>query len=206
VTGGQALLLGTVGAVGVLHTIVPDHWLPLALMARQGKWSRRNIAGAAFLAGLGHTLSTLAIGLAVYWAGLAVALRFGHLLAIASSLALIGFGLWIGIAGLREAAAHDVAKPRPIRGRGVLLIVLGSSPMIEGIPAFFAAARFGAGLLAAMAALFALATIVTYVGLTLYSATTLQRISIGPLERYGEALSGAIVAIVGMVFLIKPLG
>jgi hypothetical protein len=33
--GPQLLLIGAVAAVGVLHTIVPDHWLPIALIARQ---------------------------------------------------------------------------------------------------------------------------------------------------------------------------
>ncbi|MGH7089854.1 MAG: hypothetical protein ACREFQ_13230, partial [Stellaceae bacterium] len=75
-----------------------------------------------------------------------------------------------------------------------------SSPMIEGIPAFFAAARYGAGLVAIMAAVFAAATIATYVALSVISAQGLQRATMGPLERYGEVLSGAVIAVVGALF------
>jgi|ERR1039458_8105259 hypothetical protein len=35
----ELLLIGAVLAIGVFHTMVPDHWLPIVLMARQGKWS-----------------------------------------------------------------------------------------------------------------------------------------------------------------------
>jgi nickel/cobalt transporter (NicO) family protein len=82
-----------------------------------------------------------------------------------------------------------------------LLLVLGSSPMVEGIPAFFAAARFGVGLIVIMSIVFALATIGTYVGLCVASLKGLQRTHLGPLERYGEVISGSFIALLGLVFL-----
>ena len=45
----------------------------------------------------------------------------------------------------------------------------------------------------------------TYVVLCVASVAGLQRISLGPLERYGEVLSGAFIAAVGLVFLIFPV-
>jgi ABC-type nickel/cobalt efflux system permease component RcnA len=93
--------------------------------------------------------------------------------------------------------AHDHA----IAGRTALLLVLGSSPMVEGIPAFFAASPYGAPLLATMAAVFASATVLTYVATCAAGIGGLQRISFGPLERYGEVLSGLFVALVGVYAL-----
>jgi len=90
-------------------------------------------------------------------------------------------------------------------GRTALLLILGSSPMVEGIPAFFAAARYGAGVIATMSIVFAAATIATYVGVCVYSARRLQAVSIGPIERYGEVLSGGFIALVGVVFLVWPV-
>ncbi|MHB8146847.1 MAG: hypothetical protein ACYDGM_06230 [Vulcanimicrobiaceae bacterium] len=212
-TEQAALLLLAVVAVGVLHTLVPDHWAPIALMARQSGWTRLQTARAAFGAGLGHTISTLAIGIIVWLAGLAFAERFGHLVSIASSLALIGFGGWIAISSWREihgGADHhhredadtQIAKPN---SRMALLLILGSSPMIEGIPAFFAASKFGFGLIALMSVLFAISTIVTYVTLCVYSHAALKRVSFGVFEEYGEVLSGTFIAIIGVVFLVWPI-
>ena len=45
------LLVLTVGVIGVLHTIVPDHWVPITLMARQRGWSKMETAKAALTAG-----------------------------------------------------------------------------------------------------------------------------------------------------------
>jgi len=86
-----------------------------------------------------------------------------------------------------------------------LLLVLGSSPMVEGIPAFFAASRYGIGLVLIMSVAFALSTIAAYVILSVSSASGLQRINLGPVERYGEVISGGFIATIGLVFGVWSL-
>ncbi|HXX37857.1 MAG TPA: hypothetical protein VEP50_06830 [bacterium] len=255
-TGPQLLLLLAVATVGVLHTIVPDHWLPIALIARQEGWTRAETARAATGAGLGHSLSTLAIGLVIWFAGAALAGGFADAVTMIAGLALIGFGLWIGIGSMRDLRSGRGGSHRDERAdqddkqlghrhrhrhadgrvhthyhwhtpvtwhvteggdvlvvpfhehdhraapRRTLLLILGSSPMIEGIPAFLAASRFGFGLIAVMAVIFTLATVVTYVALCVSSSAAAERVHLGRFEQYGEVLSGAFIAIVGLVFLI----
>jgi hypothetical protein len=209
----QFVLVGAVAAVGVLHTLVPDHWLPIALIARQRRWSRAQTARGARR---GHVVSTLLIGILVWLVGVAFATRFGTLVSLVSSIALIVFGAWIALASLRELKEHARAHAHehdhghahdhaaPAGSRTALLLILGSSPMVEGLPAFFAAGKYGAGLIAAMAGVFAVATIATYVLLCLSSTASLQRVKLGPIERYGEVLSGALIMLVGCAFAIWP--
>jgi nickel/cobalt transporter (NicO) family protein len=329
--GSELLLVGAVAAVGVLHTIVPDHWVPITLIARQQGWTKAETMRASLKAGTGHVLSTLLIALVVWGAGVAFAERFGHYVDTASSIALIGFGGWIAISALLEmrgghghnhSHGHVHGTPRDIHGpelqhietggghgnlalsiyedgvpphfrltgahndrvivtttredgsrqdfpmanrgaycesvdeipephqfavtvttdhgghshlyetrftehthvhgehahgdteaagtkkissRTALLLILGSSPMVEGIPAFFAAGKYGAGLILVMSLVFAAATITTYAVLCVYSTASLQRISLGPFERYGEVLSGAFIALVGVAFWSWPV-
>ncbi len=402
----ELLLIVSVGVVGVLHTIVPDHWAPITLIAWQRGWSMGETARAALQAGIGHVVSTLIIASAIWFAGVAVAAKFGHFIDTAASMALVGFGCWIAISSWRELqrgtghgrghghgrnhshdlsflgdpdAGHhrpelqridtgcgvvelsifedgvplrfrlsgpeadwvkvetrresgvrqvfsfakrgaywesveeipephgfdvtvtldhgghahsyhtafaehdnrhgdpdhedydrgdhpdhdDEADPRddpmyaPMRGgadvlsphrhahphgggavhvhwhdhdeatfhpvtpalnssppqhahthkttaRTALLLILGSSPMVEGIPAFFAAGKYGVGVVSAMAVVFALSTIVTYVLICVSSTAGLQRVNLGALERYGEVLSGAFMALVGVAFWLWP--
>jgi len=251
-----ALLIGAVAAVGVLHTLVPDHWAPITLMARQRGWSRAQTARAAAVAGLGHTISTLVIAIVVWTAGVVFAARFGRIVDVVTSIALVGFGGWVAVGAWRELREGDAAACRepgdhahhhhePLRShshahrheelvhvhwhahaaadwhdadggvavsppahehehstssRMAMLLILGSSPMIEGIPAFFAASRFGIGFIAVMSAVFAASTIATYVCLCVASLRGLERLSFGPLERYGEVLSGALIMVLGVVF------
>jgi hypothetical protein len=89
--------------------------------------------------------------------------------------------------------------------RTALLLILGSSPMVEGIPAFFAAGKYGARLIAPMAAVFAASTIATYVVLCVWSTAGLQRLRLGAVERYGEVLSGGVIALIGVMFGLWPV-
>jgi hypothetical protein len=68
--------------------------------------------------------------------------------------------------------------------------------MVEGIPAFFAASRYGIEVLSIMAVLFAASTIATYVVLSVAAASGLQRLRLGVLEEHGEIVSGLFVALV----------
>jgi nickel/cobalt transporter (NicO) family protein len=285
----EMLLLGGVIAVGVLHTIVPDHWLPIAILARQQGWSRGETAWAAARAGFGHVASTLLLGLLVWLGGVALAERFGVIVDLASSAALVGFGLWIAWSAWREirgpnghhhhhghehgsdhhhdhggaghhhhgdnewnadalylplgggvavlahshvhrhgggqphvhwhdhprATAHDIAPgimdaiaaDPPLHqhrhktsARAALVLILGSSPMVEGIPAFFAAGKYGSALIGVMAVAFGLSTIATYVALCVTSVAGLRLLRFGNLERYGEMLSGGLIALIGLAF------
>jgi hypothetical protein len=395
------LLVAAVAAVGILHTIVPDHWVPITLLARQRGWSRGETARAAFQAGVGHVGTTLVLGLVVWLAGVAVAERFGHIVDTAASLALIAFGGWIAISAWREMHAghghshaeghthshafsflgsrhaHDASDPihgpeqqrfetghglllvsifedgvpprfrvsgpdvdfvrletvrpdgarqmfgfanrgtywesleeipaphgfqvtitldhgghehaystqfvehahheeghdhghphemelasdplyaplqgeLPVRTRHVhahrhgnapvhvhwhdheslnaheiapgteaappfhqhkhkisartaLLLILGSSPMVEGIPAFFAAGRYGIWLILLMAIVFAVSTIATYMVLCVASTAGLQRVRLGAFERHGEVISGVFIMLIGTVFWMWPV-
>ena len=104
-----------------------------------------------------------------------------------------------------DSAPPQHAHNHKTTARTALLLILGSSPMVEGIPAFFAAGKYGVGVISAMALVFALSTIVTYVVLCVYSTAGLQRVNLGAFERYGEVLSGAFIALVGVAFWLWPV-
>jgi ABC-type nickel/cobalt efflux system permease component RcnA len=322
--------------------MVPDHWVPIALYARQHGWSKGETARAALMAGTGHVLFTLLIASAVWVAGVAAANRFGHFIDTTASIALIGFGVWIAVSawgelrgkgghghshGLGHDHVHGVTRlsggkihgsepkriptdhgelelsiyeagvpPRfrltgvhadsvrietlrengmrqvflledhgthwesiekipephefaviitlehdgvvrtfetlfteddygrdlasaltasiwakaPLHGhrritseRTALLLILGSSPMVEAIPAFFAAGKYGIGLIIAMSISLAISTVTIYILLCVFSTIGLQRVQLGALERYGEVLSGAFIALIGVAFWVS---
>jgi nickel/cobalt transporter (NicO) family protein len=61
------------------------------------------------------------------------------------------------------------------------------------------------GVISAMAVVFAASTIVAYVVLCVTSTAGLQRVQLGAFERYGEVLSGAFIALVGVAFWLWPV-
>lgn len=55
------LLIVGAGTVGFLHSILPDHWVPLAVIARTQRWSIRHVARISFLASVGHVVTSLVL-------------------------------------------------------------------------------------------------------------------------------------------------
>lgn len=101
-----ALLAATAASLGVLHTLVgPDHYLPFVFMGRAGQWSRRKTLGVTVACGLGHVLSSVALGAV----GIALGLTIGRLDAAApwrgqvAAWGLTAFGLVYFSWGLRRA-------------------------------------------------------------------------------------------------------
>lgn len=55
-----------------------------------------------------------------------------------------------------------------------------------------------------MAVVFAISTIGTYVIMCALGMKSLEKTSLGPIEKYGEVLSGVVVACVGVYQLLTP--
>jgi ABC-type nickel/cobalt efflux system permease component RcnA len=113
-------LLTTAVVTGLVHTLIPDHWLPFVLIGRARGWSMRTTAGVSGFAALIHVLFSALLGLAVLFVGLAAGQAIGEGLERASSLMMIAFGLGYGIWAWRKGghfhpggARVHAAEPDP---------------------------------------------------------------------------------------------
>src|ERR1700760_3084543 len=64
-----ALLLAAAG-VGFGHAILPDHWVPLAVIGRTRRYPLTKVARLSGLAGVAHVLVSLALGAVIIAVGL----------------------------------------------------------------------------------------------------------------------------------------
>jgi sulfite exporter TauE/SafE len=109
-------LIATAAAIGVGHTLMgPDHYLPFIAMAKARRWSLARSVVVTVLCGIGHVLSSVAlgtIGIALGWAvgGLEAAESFrGELAAwclTAFGLAYMTWGLHRAFRGRRHTHRH----------------------------------------------------------------------------------------------------
>lgn len=86
-------LSGTAAAVGSLHTLAPDHWMPFAALARSRGWRPLRAARTTILCGFGHVTVSAALGIAALFAGLGVIHLIGGTLGTYANVLLIAFGL-----------------------------------------------------------------------------------------------------------------
>lgn len=103
------LLLGA-ATVGVVHSALPDHWAPIAVVGRTQRWSLGRVARVSFLAAGGHVLTSLVLAGVIALVGLQFQRQIegqqGHIVGGVLALTGVGFLLW-GLSG--RGHAHDHA-------------------------------------------------------------------------------------------------
>jgi nickel/cobalt transporter (NicO) family protein len=76
-SAGPALLAAAAG-VGFGHAILPDHWMPLAVVGRVQRYPLRRVARLATLAGAAHVLVSLVLGAIIVAIGLQLRSSIEH--------------------------------------------------------------------------------------------------------------------------------
>lgn len=230
--GTAVLLFLSSCSTAIIHALIPDHWLPFALMGRAQEWSERRTLLLAALTGVVHVTVSILVGLAIVLTGSdqarRIAERLGASVETLGGGLLIAFGLaygaWAHVRERRAHAAHgDHAADRPGGGgTGVplhahghllsrwaggaltgaaLVAVIGISPCVLFQPILFAAAAAGTGAAVAAAAGFAACTVGTMIVVTWVALRGMRRLNLGFFTRYGDLLSGLIIAALGVAVI-----
>ena len=102
------LLLGAAAAVAILHSILPDHWVPLAVVGRTQRWSLFRVARVSALASAGHVVASVVLAGIIAAIGLQFQRQLetqqGHIVGAVLILTGVGFLIW-GLTG--HGHSHD---------------------------------------------------------------------------------------------------
>lgn len=198
-------------SVGAIHTMLPDHWVPFAVVGQAERWSLKKTLTVTTLAGFGHVTSSVILGVLGILIGLEMLKAIGQTSATVAGYLLIMFGLIYAGWGLRRLIQKQVHGHqhnhydhihRPGKGAIWSLVALFTAdPCVAVMPIMFAALPFGWLKIAVLCLLFELTTIVTMVILTGLAATGLLQLRFEWLKRYGTLTSGLVIAIVGVVVM-----
>lgn len=191
--------------IAFFHAALPTHWLPFVLVGRGQGWGAGKTLTIAAGAGLGHTLSTMLIGLLLTGAGLAFERRFGGTSPWIVGGLLIALGLfYLWRQARRHAHAH--AKPRLFTSDRAailaLLTLVTISPCEAFLPVYLSGVRYGwlgFALLSLVLAAATMAGMVTFTGLSILGA---RRLPLGLLERYEAGVLGAALCLLGIGIII----
>jgi len=104
------LLILTGGAVGFLHSILPDHWVPLAVIGRTERWSVLRVARVSALASTGHVAASVILSAIIAAVGLEfqhqIETEQGRFIGVVLILTGIGFLIW-GLTGHGHTHSHE---------------------------------------------------------------------------------------------------
>lgn len=225
-TSSLPLLLLAAGTVGFLHAIMPDHWVPLSVVARTQHWSLTRTARISLLASVGHVLTSIVLGALIAAVGLQFRQAFeaqqNRIVGVLLVLTGLGFAIW-ALTGHGGHHDHDepahggastdsghLAQTLPMSGPGGILAILvpfgaAASPDLTILPIFLAAATVGIGAVVGVLVTFSLATLGTTVALTVAATVAGYQVQGEWLEEHGNLVTAGVLVTIGSVVALNVL-
>ncbi len=214
-------LIAAASGVGFGHAVLPDHWVPLAVLGRTRRYPLLRLARLSGLAGLAHVIVSLVLGAAI----VAIGLQFRSsiesaqntivgVVLIATGIGFLAFELsGSGHSHLHSLphshcathAADDRAGGHGQRLRGLVGVMVpfgaAASPDLTILPVFLAAAAVGTGTAIGSLLAFAVVTIATIVGLTLLATLGGYQLRGKWLDRWGNVIAALVLLAIGALVL-----
>jgi nickel/cobalt exporter len=230
-------LFAAAAGVGIGHAVLPDHWVPLAVLGRARRYPLSKIARLSGLAGVAHVLLSIVLGALIILVGLQFRSSVSSAQDTIIGCLLIATGLGFGVLQAtghghhhdhdhehehdhEHDHAHDHGRPAehaggghhrhadPDAGHGIsrlaaIMVPFGAaaSPDLTILPVFLAATTVGVATAVGSVVIFGAVTIATIVGLTLGAAKGGYQIQGDWLDRWGNALTAAVLVVIGALVL-----
>jgi nickel/cobalt exporter len=224
-------LFAAAAGVGIGHAVLPDHWVPLAVLGRARRYPLSKIARLSGLAGVAHVLLSIVLGALIIVVGVQFRSSVSSAQDTIIGCLLIATGLGFGVLQAtghghhhdhdqEHDHAHDHGHPAehagghhhrhadPDAGHGIsrlaaIMVPFGAaaSPDLTILPVFLAATTVGVATAVGSVVIFGAVTIATIVGLTLGAAKGGYQIQGDWLDRWGNALTAAVLVVIGALVL-----
>lgn len=226
-TGTTPALLAAAAGVGFGHAILPDHWVPLAVLGRTRRYPLSRIARLSGLAGIAHVLVSIVLGAVIIVIGLQFRSAIEHAQDTIIGIILIATGVGFAVMELTghghghshsHSHSHDHDHdhdhhhhhPRGegrLSGLAAVMVPFGAaaSPDLTILPVFLAATTAGVATAVGSLVIFAAVTIGTIVGLTLAAARGGYQIRGRWLERWGNVFTALVLVVIGALVLTGAL-
>lgn len=200
---GSLLLAGF--GIAFAHAALPTHWLPFVAAGRAQGWSRARTLGVTLLAGGGHVLFTIALGVLITALGISVQKWTAGIFPYIAAAVLMGFGVYYWT---REEHHHHAMPDAPAPRRDdraviwALITALTFSPCEGFLPVFIAGAPLGWSGFALLCAVLMFATLAGMLALTWLTLLGLERLKLDMLEHYDHRIAGGLLFALGLAVLL----
>jgi nickel/cobalt transporter (NicO) family protein len=224
-------LLAAAGGVGFGHAVLPDHWVPLAVVGRTQRYPLGKVARLSGLAGVAHVLVSVILGGVIILVGLPLrdAVQHAQDTLIGTVLILTGVAFMaLEVTGHGHhhhgaddhhdhhhhhhagSGGHHHHPPAAGSRFGRLAAVMvpfgaAASPDLTILPVFLAATAAGAGTAVASLLVFAAITIITFVTLTLVATAGGYQVRGAWLDRWGNVFTAVVLIVIGTLVLAGVL-
>lgn len=195
------LLLGIL-LLGLVHALIPNHWLPLVAVAKAENWSKREVTRVAFLSALAHVSGTVLLGIVLGNVGQKLAHRYDDYVHIIAPVLLIVFGLIYFTTNLPHHHSNDKnlsKKNSKTRWILIFMVMMFLSPCLEVESLFLSAGAYGMKHVLIMGVAYGIVSISGIVTLVMLGFEGIKLMNSHFFEHHEKRITGSILIGVGIL-------
>jgi putative Mn2+ efflux pump MntP len=198
-------LLVSSAILSILHSLIPNHWLPVLAIGKKESWSLRKTTYITFIAGSAHALSTILIGLVISFLGVTLGKTvevFTHWMGPAILVIMGLFFIWQHYRH-HHFHLHEVKhreESSQIKVIFFLALAMFFSPCLEIEALYLVAGGIGWGAVAMMSVLYLVISVSGMVIWVHFAYRGLQKFDFHAIEHNAGIITGGILVITGLIF------
>jgi nickel/cobalt exporter len=197
-------IIGGTILLAFVHSLIPNHWLPLVAVSKGEKWSNKEINTITFLAALGHVLGTVALGIVLGLIGKKLQQQFGEIINYIAPVLLIIFGLiyyTVNLPHHHHSGQRDLnsAKRSKLKWILIFIIMMFLSPCLEVESLFLSGGAYGMKLVVVQSVIYAIVSITGILLLVNLGSRGINLLKAEFIEHNEKRISGIVLIVVGIV-------
>lgn len=193
--------------IAAVHAILPDHWMPFALVGRAQRWGVSKTIFVTAISGLGHSVITSSIGIVIAIIGFQISKFAERFAEPFTGIVLIILGALFIVFGKYKHShlSHYEADKNLLPDKTIaisLFTMLSFSPCVAALPIFLAASSLSWGVLFLMSFILVFVTVAGMIGFTYIAFKGIGRLRFNKLERYEKEIIGIVLTLIGLIIII----
>ena len=204
------IFLGSL-ALSVVHFLIPNHWMPIVVMARSERWDQGRSLRIAALAGFSHTASSIIIGIAVGALGLKLTEVSKTAMELVAPVIFLIFGIMYILAGIRDNIRdhkhrhihlEEATKKKTRAAVTAIVIAMFFSPCMEIDTYFFNASLAGWQGILIVLVTYLLVTVAGIIFMVRLGLKGVEAVKLQFLEQYEKHIMGFILILMALTFYV----
>ncbi len=197
-----SIITGTI-VLGIVHALIPNHWLPLVAIAKTEKWSRHELMFVTFFSASAHVIGTVILGIVLGVVGLKLARQYEDYIHVIAPVLLILFGLIYFTINLphHHSNTEENNRIKKSKAKWIFLFVtmMFLSPCLEVESLFLAAGAYGLSSILWLGLVYALVSITGITGLVALAFKGVRLINADIIEQNEKRITGIVLIAVGII-------
>ena len=197
-----SIITGTI-LLGIIHALIPNHWLPLVAIARSEKWEKYELILVTSITASAHVMGTVILGIALGMVGSKLAHQYDGYVHVIAPVLLIIFGLIYFTVNRphHHSANKNVQHYKKSKTKWVLIFAatMFLSPCLEVESLFLTAGAYGLDGILLIALVYAVISIAGIITLVILAFKGVQMMNSQFIEHNEKRITGIVLIIVGIV-------